>query len=225
MMKTTLSLLCLLLVTHPAVATPILIDGSGTMNFRDGELIASIGGPREGRYDDGSPAWVSSLRSFIGGWFSDVYFNGSRYTYLYGIEAAVCIDCGSGYYGHGQSTLLEGEFSGHRPNGQWGRAGWSFAPLGMTEDGFTFTGYDAAVFYLLSEMPPTLSGLMRGHFEISNGYTHEDPLWGPNLFFTASMPVYVPDQQNPVPEPGTFALIAVAIGALVVRQTRAKSRV
>jgi len=234
MSKLLLTVAFALVLTFPTTShsDPILVNFASRLALDvaiggRGDRIASALGPsRVGHYDDGSVAIVASLGSFIGRWYSDVYFNGDIYTYLYGIEDTLCGNCDSGYYLLGASRLMAGEFVGHRPDAQWGSAAeydsFRFTPVSLTDNGFTFGGGDASIFYLLSTAPPALTGQLIGHYEIGNGRNPEDPLWGPPLSFTATMPVYVPEQMAPVPEPGSLSLLALGLGALIAKRARKK---
>ena len=92
------------------------------------ELEASGIGPRifhreqgswtDGRYDDGSVAMGSVYFQFPE-WFSDVYFNGTLYTYTYGVTEVVCA-CDEDYVFRGENELLGGELLGATLGDRWG---------------------------------------------------------------------------------------------------------
>ena len=71
------------------------------------ELEATGIGPRiahreqdgftDGRYEDGSVA-TGGVYGFFPEWFSSVYFNGTLYTYVYGVTELICANCDADYY-------------------------------------------------------------------------------------------------------------------------------
>ena len=51
----------------------------------------------DGRYEDGSVA-TGFVYGLFPEWFSSVYFNGTLYTYAYGVSELLCGNCDSDYW-------------------------------------------------------------------------------------------------------------------------------
>ena len=53
-------------------------------------------------------------------WFSSVYFNGTLYTYAYGVTELLCGNCDSDYWAAGEASMLGGELVGASLGDRWG---------------------------------------------------------------------------------------------------------
>jgi hypothetical protein len=153
-----------------------------------------------------------------------VYFNGTLYTYAYGVSELLCGNCSSDYL-HGEPHLRGGALVGASLGDRWGEikepyfdnqhAG--FVPLTQTARGFTFNGPEVAWFYLQSELAPADTfGLLSATSRILDGFGERDK---PPLVYTMSMDAFVP-----VPEPGTFVLVSSCLAGALIRRRYQKQK-
>ena len=200
------------------------------------ELEATGIGPRifhreqtgwtDGRYDDGSVA-RGGLYGFFPEWFSDVYFNGTLYTYAYGVTEVIC-GCGNDYVFFGDADLIGGELLGATLGDRWGAinepygqegAHAHFFELIQTARGLTFESPEVAWFYLQSPRAPADAfGRLTARSTIYDGSGEGKP----RLFYTMGMDVPVP---APIPEPGTFVLLTTGLAAALAQRRHRKPKV
>ena len=93
-----------------------------------------------------------------------MYFNGTLYTYAYGVTELICGNCDSDYIFMVKPTMLGGELVGATLGDRWGEInepyGFDldrvavFVPLTQTAQGFTFSSNEVAWFYLQSDTCP-----------------------------------------------------------------------
>jgi hypothetical protein len=188
----------------------------------------------DGRYEDGSVAagFILDLTGdYPDNWFSSVYFNGTFYSYAYGVSELVCKGgpCHTGYTFLGEAHLLGGELIGATLGDRWGailepsggQGPTGFSPLAQTAEGFTFgpVGAEGALswFYLQTERPPArMFGRLSGTSSMSDG-TFEP---GPLLVYTMDMDAFVP-----IPEPGTLVLVTTGLAGALMHRRRQKRRI
>ena len=227
------SLLWMPLVVSLSVA-PVAAD---PINYSSLEALEASGiGPRiadrrqinfrDGRYEDGSVA-TGSVAGFAPEWFSSVYFNGTLYTYAYGVSELLCGNCHSDYWAHGEPHLVGGELVGASLGDRWGEINEpygveddfaGFVPLTQTARGFTFFApFEVAWFYLQSELAPADTfGRLSATSIISDGFGERDK---PLLVYTMGMDAFVP-----VPEPGTFVLVSSCLAGALIRRRYQKQK-
>ena len=178
---------------------------------------------RDGRYADGSVA-TGSVNGFAPEWISSVYFNGTLYTYAYGVSELLCGNCDRDYISFGEVHLVGGELVGASLGDRWGEINEpyfdnqhaGFVPLTQTARGFTFSGLEAAWFYLQSELAPANTfGRLSATSTIHDGSGEGKP----RLFYTMSMDAFVP-----VPEPGTFVLVSSCLAGALIRRRYQKQK-
>jgi hypothetical protein len=164
-------------------------------------------------------------------WFSEVHFDGSEYTYIYGMSMKIitCV-CPAGVdpspYNAGEASLLFGEVIGGKVHGDWGNVivppsgdalfdVFPISHISPTAMGFSFDGDNwAHRFYVQSPFGPRPDfGQLVGHYRMNDGDGFAPAL--PDVFFTLATDVYVP-----TPEPGTLTLCGLALAAAGLRQWR-----
>jgi hypothetical protein len=204
------------------LATPTFaarIDVADVSGF--GPVIAQINIPGpDGYYADGS--YAIGHPSHLPDFFSEVRFNGTHFTYIYGVSRLVSCNCDLDYFIRSKGGRhLSGELLGGTLRGTWGnvlgyRMGFAdfqglLANPVETATGITYPGFgsaDVVRFYLQVEESPRW-GLLRGFYRFNHqplGFPdgEEEPL--PPLFATIEDAVYVP-----TPEPGTLALCGLGL--------------
>ena len=224
------SLLWMPLVVSLSVA-PVAAD---QINYSSLEALEASGiGPRiahrdqtrfpDGRYADGSVA-TGSVNGFAPEWISSVYFNGTLYTYVYGVSELLCGNCDSDYWRFGQVHMLGGELVGASLGDRWGEINEPYfenqhafmSVFAQTAKGFTFDSVEVAWFYLQSELAPADTfGRLSATSMIHDGSGEGKPL----LFYTMSMDAFVP-----VPEPGTFVLVSSCLAGALIRRRYQKQK-
>ncbi|MET0164749.1 MAG: PEP-CTERM sorting domain-containing protein [Vicinamibacterales bacterium] len=178
----------------------------------------------DGRYEDGSVA-TGALSGAFPEWFSSVYFNGTLYTYAYGVSELICGNCDSDYISFGEARMLGGELVGASLGDRWGEINEPygleddfafFVPLTQTARGFTFFSPEVAWFYLQTERAPAdMFGLLSATSSMHDGSGEGKPL----LVYTMSMDAFVP-----VPEPGTFVLVSTCLAGALIRRRHQKQK-
>jgi PEP-CTERM motif len=183
------------------------------INYSSLEALEATGiGPRiahrqqgaflDGRYEDGSVA--TGGVSHLPDWFSSVYFNGTLYTYAYGVAELICGNCHSDYRSFGEAHMVGFQLVGATLGDRWG------AILDPK------IGADGRWFYLQSELPPAdMFGLLSATSTIHDGSGEGKPL----LVYTMSMDAFVP-----VPEPGTFVLVSTCLAGALIRRRYQKQK-
>ena len=179
----------------------------------------------DGRYEDGSVA-TGGVYFLFPDWFSSVYFNGTLYTYVYGVTELICGNCDEGYWLHGEPHMLGGALVGASLGDRWGDIGQPygldldqhavFFPLVQTAEGFTFGSSEVAWFYLQSDRAPSdMFGLLSATSTIHDGSGEGKP----RLFYTMSMDAFVP-----IPEPGTLVLLTAGLAGALIRRRYQKQK-
>jgi PEP-CTERM motif len=181
----------------------------------------------DGRYEDGSVATGGVYFQFPD-WFSSVYFNGTLYTYAYGVTEVTCGNCDEGYSHFGEPHMLGGALVGASLGDRWGAI---FQPYGLnpplpradfilltqTAQGFTFDSSQVAWFYLQSERAPSdMFGLLSATTILNDGSGQGRPA----LVYTMSMDAFVP-----IPEPGTLVLVTTGLAGALMHRRRQKRRI
>jgi hypothetical protein len=180
----------------------------------------------DGRYEDGSVATGGVYFAFPH-WFSSVYFNGTLYTYAYGVTELICGNCDEGYWLHGEPHMLGGALVGASLGDRWGEINQRYGveldgiagmfPIVQTTEGFTFGSIEVAWFYLQSELAPAdMFGLLSATTRISDGSFEGRP----PLVYTMSMDAFVP-----IPEPGTLVLVTTGLAGALMHRRRQKRRI
>jgi PEP-CTERM motif len=178
----------------------------------------------DGRYADGSVA-TGGVYGFFPDWFSSVYFNGTLYTYVYGVTELLCGNCDSDYTNFGDPDMLGGELVGASLGDRWGGIGEPYGQEGAhaiwnliqaTDDIITFGSQEVAWFYLQSELAPADTfGLLSARSTNYDGSGEGKP----RLFYTMSMDAFVP-----IPEPGTLVLVTTGLAGALIRRRYQKQK-